>query len=94
MKTLSSPLPIPVDHNPFDFYSHHEKPPGLERQASKQPTTRSEEDYIHRYWNNRWQKLRSWVKGNGKLFVVKPLLVIAMIILTLYFGRYVFIFMF
>ena len=44
MKTLSSPLPIPVDHNPFDFYSHHEKPPGLERQASKQPTTRSEED--------------------------------------------------
>ena len=29
---------------------------------------------------SRWQKLRVWVKGNGKLFVVKPVLVIMMMI--------------
>ena len=46
MKTLSSPLPIPADHNPFDFYSHRgDKQQGLERQESKQPTTRSVKDY-------------------------------------------------
>ena len=38
MKTLSSPLPIPTDHNPFDFYSYRGKQ-GLERQESVQPTT-------------------------------------------------------
>ena len=46
MKTLSSPLPIPADHNPFDFYSHRgDKQQGLERQESKQPTTRSVNDH-------------------------------------------------
>ena len=38
MKTLSSPLPIPTDHNPFDFYSYRGKQ-GLERQESVQPKT-------------------------------------------------------
>ena len=61
MKTLSSPLPIPTDHNPFDFYSYRGKQ-GLERQESVQPKT----------WSGNLEFKSKVLNMVGKSFKILP----------------------
>ena len=56
MRRVTSPLPIPGDHNPFSFYSHRKEE--VEKEAG-----------------SRWERTKSWGRTNGKLFLVKPVLV-------------------